>query len=63
LENFAHQEFNKEQYTDEEKLRERIENFQDILIRPRNQITKQSVKENSNLPPRYEELLSNFVLF
>jgi beta-1,4-mannosyl-glycoprotein beta-1,4-N-acetylglucosaminyltransferase len=63
LENFAHQEFNKEEYTDEEKLRERIENFQDILIRPRFQITKLSVKENSNLPPRYEEFLSNFVLF
>lgn len=63
LENFAHQEFNKEEYTDEEKLRERIEKFQDILIRPRFHITKQSVKENSNLPPRYEEFLSNFVLF
>lgn len=63
LENFAHQEFNSEEYTNEEKLKDRIENFQDILVRPRNTITKLSVKENKNLPPRYEEFLSNFVLF
>jgi len=63
LENFAHQEFNKEEYTNEKKLQERMDGFKDILNRSRCTITKISVKKNDYLPPRYEEFLSNFVLF
>lgn len=63
LESFSHQEFNNEEYTNEELLKERMSNFQDILVRPKNNVSKISTKDNKYLPPRYEEFLSNFVLF
>lgn len=62
IEMFSHQEYNNINYTDEEKIEERIKNSNDLFDRPYEKINKISIKDNNNLPPLYQEYLSKFIL-
>ena len=59
LENFAHQEYNNVQFTDEKLIKERINNRKDLFDRPV-KILNISIKENNNLPPKYDIYLRKF---
>jgi beta-1,4-mannosyl-glycoprotein beta-1,4-N-acetylglucosaminyltransferase len=66
LENFAHQEFNSNTFTDIKKINEKINNGLDLFNRDENiddklnQIIKISIHDNSYLPPFYEKYLTSF---
>ena len=62
IQQFGHQEFNSEQYTNIDKIQERIDNCIFLYNNPI-QLNKISIKDNQNLPPQYETYLSNFVLY
>lgn len=53
IENFSHQEFNIDEFTDISKIKKRIENGKDLYDRELN-ITHISIKDNKYLPPQYE---------
>jgi beta-1,4-mannosyl-glycoprotein beta-1,4-N-acetylglucosaminyltransferase len=59
---FAHQEFNVPEITDIENLDNKMKSGQDILGREHVQITRIPIRDNTYLPPRYEEFLSNFIV-
>jgi beta-1,4-mannosyl-glycoprotein beta-1,4-N-acetylglucosaminyltransferase len=63
IENFSHQEYNTDEYTDLSKIEKRIENCKDLYDRDSN-ITHISIKDNTYLPPQYEHLnhLFNFYI-
>jgi len=65
IENFGHQEFNNEHFTDIDKIDERVKNFCDIFDRNdhENRVIKISVKDNNRLPHEYEKYLQKFVIF
>lgn len=65
IENFAHQEFNNDEYTDIDKINKRLENFCDIFDREdsENKVIKISVKYNSRLPYDYNKYLQKFIIF
>jgi beta-1,4-mannosyl-glycoprotein beta-1,4-N-acetylglucosaminyltransferase len=63
IQQFGHQEFNSEQYTNTDKIQERIDNCTDLYGRSGEQIIKISIKDNQYLPPQYETYLSQFILF
>lgn len=63
LENFAHQEYNSDEYTNIQKIEKRINNNNDLFDRDWNKIIKILIKENPYLPPEYETYLQNFILF
>jgi len=67
IENFAHQEFNTENFTNLEKINKRLDNFSDVFDRDQyeahNPVIKISVKDNNNLPPEYEKYLQKFIVF
>ena len=63
LENFSHQEFNKEDIKNEENMKFKIDNGMDILDRPDTKIARIPISENKYLPPLYDTMLSKFVLF
>jgi beta-1,4-mannosyl-glycoprotein beta-1,4-N-acetylglucosaminyltransferase len=67
LENFAHQEYNNDEYTNLEKIEKRITSGIDLLEKEESQynhkIIKIPIKENLNLPPEYESYLQKFILF
>jgi len=63
LENFSHQEFNKEDIKNEESMKFKIDNGMDILDRPDAKITRIPISENKYLPPFYDTMLSKFVLY
>lgn len=65
IENFGHQEFNKDDYTNIEKINKRLENFCDIFDREdyENKVIKISVKYNSRLPHDYNKYLQRFIVF
>lgn len=52
LENFAHQEYNKVEFTNENIIKENIKNKNDLFNRPTNMISI-PIEENKNLPPNY----------
>ena len=58
IKNFAHQEFNKENYTDREKIQEKIKNNVDLFGRNMNHIYIE-VNENKYLPKHYKMLLDD----
>jgi beta-1,4-mannosyl-glycoprotein beta-1,4-N-acetylglucosaminyltransferase len=61
LENFAHQEYNSDNYTDKSKIEERISNGLDLFVRgTSNNIIKTPIFDNTYLPPFYETYLSSF---
>lgn len=65
LENFAHQEFNNEKYTNVEKIKKCITTGISLFEEGSTDenIIKISIKENPYLPPEYETYLQKFVLF
>jgi beta-1,4-mannosyl-glycoprotein beta-1,4-N-acetylglucosaminyltransferase len=62
LENFAHQEFNKEQYTNVDTINKCIENYYNIFEgKACNRYVKVPIAENDFLPPLYNTLLTRFI--
>lgn len=61
LHNFAHQEFNNDQYTTVENIAQKIKDKTDLFGRQWNQIVNLPIKENDYLPPHYTQYLSAFV--
>jgi beta-1,4-mannosyl-glycoprotein beta-1,4-N-acetylglucosaminyltransferase len=64
IENFSHQEYNNDAFTDTENIQQRIQAGYDIFDRNTqiNVIHKIPIKENPYLPPQYETYLQNFVV-
>ena len=62
INNFSHQEFNTENFTDPEKIDKRIKNFGDLFDRPGSDLRKAPVNENNYLPPLYKEYLGKFIV-
>jgi beta-1,4-mannosyl-glycoprotein beta-1,4-N-acetylglucosaminyltransferase len=56
--NFGHQEFNNDNYTDIDKIEERIRNSTDLYGRHGCNLQKIPLEENNNLPPQYETYLA-----
>ena len=59
IENFSHQEFNKFEFTDEEHIKSRIKNGRDLFDRS-NKICYINIDDNTNLPPEYDNYLTQF---
>jgi beta-1,4-mannosyl-glycoprotein beta-1,4-N-acetylglucosaminyltransferase len=62
IENFTHQEYNSEQFTDIEEIEKKLKNFDDIYHR-NIPIIKIATKDNPRLPPLCDIYLKNFILF
>jgi beta-1,4-mannosyl-glycoprotein beta-1,4-N-acetylglucosaminyltransferase len=60
IENFSHQEFNKDCYTDEESINKKMENNSDLFSRSYEKWEYIPISENAYLPPEYEKYLSKF---
>uniref|UniRef100_A0A6C0KW60 Uncharacterized protein n=1 Tax=viral metagenome TaxID=1070528 RepID=A0A6C0KW60_9ZZZZ len=60
MKNFAHQEFNRTEFTEPNVIRTRIEKGSDPYDRHEVIVQKISISENTNLPPLYETYLSAF---
>jgi beta-1,4-mannosyl-glycoprotein beta-1,4-N-acetylglucosaminyltransferase len=61
IQNFSHQELNTEEFTNLEKIKERINNVTDLYDR-NIPFQKIKIEENTNLPPQYDTYLKNFYL-
>lgn len=61
IEQFTHQEYNNDHYTNIEKIEKRVNNFNDLYDR-NNHNMKLSIKDNYYLPPEYEKYLSKFIV-
>lgn len=61
IENFGHQEFNNEHYTNIGRIEECIQNGNDLFGNDSNWI-KIKLKDNDNLPHEYEKYLKNFIV-
>uniref|UniRef100_A0A6C0EZF5 Glycosyltransferase 2-like domain-containing protein n=1 Tax=viral metagenome TaxID=1070528 RepID=A0A6C0EZF5_9ZZZZ len=59
LENFTHQEFNMSEFTNENRIKDRVKNGQDLFNRP-NAIIHINIEDNNNLPPDYDIYLKNY---
>ena len=59
LAHFGHQEYNKDEYTNEEHIKKSIREGKDLFNRENVTITKVPICDNPNLPPRMD-LLINF---
>jgi beta-1,4-mannosyl-glycoprotein beta-1,4-N-acetylglucosaminyltransferase len=59
IQNFSHQELNKDEYTDVEKIEERTKNFRDLYDR-NNNIEKIKIEDNNYLPIDYHKYLSKY---
>ena len=62
IENFSHQEFNNEQFTNLNKIEERVKNFDDLYNRPSDKIYKIPISQNNYLPPNFYLYLKDFVV-
>lgn len=61
IQNFSHQELNIHEYTDVEKIEERIKNNKDLYDRNGN-IEKINIEDNKYLPVDYDKYLANFII-
>jgi beta-1,4-mannosyl-glycoprotein beta-1,4-N-acetylglucosaminyltransferase len=62
LENFAHQEFNKEEYTNVDNINNCIDNYYNIFEQKKcDRYFKVPIAENDFLPPLYDTLLTKFI--
>jgi beta-1,4-mannosyl-glycoprotein beta-1,4-N-acetylglucosaminyltransferase len=61
LKMFAHQEYNKEEYTNLTQVNRVIETGGDLFNRTNEGITKISIKNNNYLPPKYDIYLQEFI--
>ena len=59
---FAHQEFNKPEYLDLNKIQKNIENSNDVYNRLDNPIEKINIQDNFYLPPNYETKLQKYII-
>ena len=57
--NFAHQEYNNDNFTNINKIKERISNHKDLFDRPI-EVINIDIKDNDNLPPYYDTYLQKF---
>ena len=55
IQNFAHQELNVNEFTDSEKIRERVANNRDLYDRPNEEFGFISVNENMFLPKDWDK--------
>ena len=62
IENFAHQEFNNNNYTDIDKISQRISKCEDVYGRWYVPFNKVPISQNTYLPPEFRKYLSRFVL-
>jgi beta-1,4-mannosyl-glycoprotein beta-1,4-N-acetylglucosaminyltransferase len=62
IENFGHQEFNNDNYTNLDTINDRLSNGQDIYGRWYVKFKKVAVKDNAYLPPEFEKYLSKFIV-
>lgn len=60
LENFTHQEYNHDKFTNEELISERIKNGKDLFDRENKDIIYVPIEDNDNLPPDYDIYLKDF---
>ena len=60
IENFGHQEFNIEDFTNENNILNRIKNQKDLYNRSGSSIINIEIKDNNYLPPKYDVYLKNF---
>ncbi|ANS04308.1 hypothetical protein [uncultured Mediterranean phage] len=56
IQNFAHQEYNKEQFINDEHIKKCIENAADVFGRPNDKMIYTKLEDNDFLPPHYEML-------
>jgi len=63
IENFGHQEFNNELYTDLDSIQNKITNQIDLYNRSYERILKIPIKDNNYLPYKYEEFLEKYVSY
>jgi beta-1,4-mannosyl-glycoprotein beta-1,4-N-acetylglucosaminyltransferase len=61
IQNFSHQEFNKQEYTDEKKIEEKINAGIDLFGRTNEKWITIPIENNTNLPPKYEIYLKNAI--
>jgi beta-1,4-mannosyl-glycoprotein beta-1,4-N-acetylglucosaminyltransferase len=59
IENFGHQEYNIEDFTNENNILNRIKNQKDLYNRS-DSIVNVEIEDNDNLPPKYDIYLKNF---
>jgi len=59
IQNFGHQEYNSDNFTDENNIKERIINQTDLYDRPTS-IINIPIEDNDNLPPEYDIYLKKF---
>jgi len=59
IQNFSHQEVNKDEYTDLEIIEKKIQNNKDLYDRNYN-IEKLKIEDNTYLPPDYDKYLNKF---
>jgi beta-1,4-mannosyl-glycoprotein beta-1,4-N-acetylglucosaminyltransferase len=60
IENFSHQELNIADFTDENKISNRIKNQLDVYDRHNINIVNVPIEDNNNLPPKYEIYLTKY---
>ena len=60
LENFSHQEYNHDKFTNEELISERIKNGKDLFNRENIDIIYVPIEDNDNLPPDYDVYIKDF---
>ena len=63
IENFSHQELNKSEFTDIQKIEERVSKCGDLFDRENNPIERISVYHNDYLPPDCYQYLSKYIMF
>ena len=59
IKNFSHQEFNKKEYTDVEKIEKRLQNNDDIFGRKK-EFKYIKIENNKYLPPEYDKFLNKY---
>jgi len=62
IENFSHQEYNNDTFTNLNKIEERMNSFTDLYNRGSELIKKISTAQNTYLPPNYHLYLKDFVV-
>jgi len=62
IENFGHQEFNSDAYTNLTTISERLSKGEDIYGRWYVQFNKIAIKDNAYLPPEFRKYLSKFIV-
>jgi beta-1,4-mannosyl-glycoprotein beta-1,4-N-acetylglucosaminyltransferase len=60
IENFSHQELNIADFTDENKISNRIKNKLDVYDRHNINIVNVVIEDNGNLPPKYDKYLTKY---